>query len=180
MLNKAIVVLTSLFIVHLQAESAFATDRDAVSVAMQFVNAAMMQGDIGRVEPLVKKGATRKRGKPGSLLGDLRREQKQIQNANPLPELRLREIYLVRDGEQEHLKDRILRHMRQQGRNVTEEEADVPADVIAKAYGMTKDRTICMLFYERRRDANSVAVNLVLLALEEIDGRFLVAHVWDG
>ncbi|QDV10677.1 hypothetical protein CA51_05270 [Rosistilla oblonga] len=174
-----IVVAVSFFVLLWRPELSLASDYDAVVAAVRFFEKSQLSGQVDEVEPLLKKGATRKRGKPGSLIEILRREQEHIRKTAPMRDVRLREIYVVREDEQEQLKDRTLRYMRAKGKNVTDEEADVPADVIAKAYGLTENRTVCMLFYELSRGEDAISVNLVLVALEEIEGKFLVAHVWD-
>ena len=179
-MNRIIVVTALLFALLCCAERSVASDQNAVVAALQFVEKSMVAGKVDEVVPLLKEGATRKRGKPGSLLEALRRDQK-IHKTAPPPgwDMRLREIYVVHGDEKEQFKDRMLRHFRAQGKNVTEQEANISADAIAKPYGLTKDRTVCLLFYERSRENGPVSVKAVLVALEKIDGKFLVAHVWD-
>lgn len=178
-MKRKIIVAASFLVLLWRPELSLASDQDAVVAAVQFAEKSIVNGQVDEVVPLLKKGATRKRGKPGSLIEFLRREREQIRKMAAMHDVRLREIYVVREDEQEQLKDRVLRHMRSRGKNVTDQEANVPADVIAKGYGLTKNRTVCMLFYERSRGEDAISVNLVLVALEEIEGKFLVSHVWD-
>ena len=176
---KCFAILMSLFAMHIVPVQAVASGHEAVVTSLQLVD-KLNSGDVDAVKRIVKADATRKRGKPGSLISDMLRDLPHRRAGNPMSRMRLQEIVLVRNDELERLKNRTLQHARERGINVAEDEAAVSADVFAKGHKLTENRTLCMLFYTKKADDDQVRPpKLIAVTLEKIEGKLLVVHLWD-